>query len=572
MDLWSFLFELAILLGGAFLLGALAQRYKQSPILGYLLAGAIVGPLLFNAEAVNQSAELGVSLLLFSIGLEFSFFRIRQFGRLAIGGGSLQVALTLGCVTLMLIPWFTTAQAVTIGAIIALSSTAVVMRVLVDRSEIDSVRGRSSLAFLLLQDMAIVPLVIMVTLFSPATDRPELGVHILKIIASAGGLGLVLYVGLYKAVPLLLNRQGVFANRELTVLLAIAIGLGASCGAHALGISPALGAFLAGLLLGESPFATQIRADIGAVRTIMVTLFFASVGMLVKPLWFLLHLHWILSAAVSIFILKAAILFASGRLFGLNNRQAMATGISLAQVGEFSFVLATSARQGGVLGSESYDLMISVIIFLMFAAPYMVSLAFPLTDRLLTLFMGRPLTDTLQQQSEKVVPSRAVLVIGLGPAGQAMANHLKERQWTPIILETNPQSRIQAKALGVKIHLGDATNQEVLLHAGLKEVCMAVVTVPDPHTTVEIVEHIHRLRPQLPIAARCRYHRHHSAVKKAGATIVVDEEIHMGHELAHQVVEFMQSASGESMASRLVGQPLEKEVVAAPSTPESDDA
>lgn len=571
MDLWYFLFELSVLLGGAFLLGALAQRFGQSPILGYLLAGTIVGPLLFNAEAVNQSAELGVALLLFSIGLEFSFLRIRQLGRLAIGGGSLQVALSLGCVSFALMPWFPTAQAVTIGAIVALSSTAVVMRMLVDRSEIDSVRGRSCLAFLLLQDMAIVPLVILVTLLSPHTAGMNIGLHILKIIASAGGLGLVLYAVLYKGVPLLLNRQGVFANRELTVLLAIAIGLGASWGAHALGISPALGAFLAGLLIGESPFATQIRADIGAVRTIMVTLFFASVGMLVKPMWFLLHLHWILFAALAIFIFKTVVVFISGRLFGLNNRQALATGISLAQVGEFSFVLATSAHKGGVLGTEAYDLIISVIIFLMFVAPYMVAQAFPLTDRLLAKFMGRPMTDILLRQSEKVEPSRAVLIVGLGPAGQAMAKHLKRRQWMPLILDTNPQSRIQAHGLGVAIHLGDATNQEVLLHAGLKEVCMAVVTVPDPHTTIEIVDHIHRLRPQLPIAARCRYHRHQPAVKKAGATIIVDEEMLMGHELAHQVVEFMQSVSGETMACRLVGQPLEKDTVDDPTVSKADE-
>lgn len=558
MDLWYFLFELTILLGGAFLLGALAQRFRQSPILGYLLAGTIVGPLLFNSEAVSQSAELGVSLLLFSIGLEFSFNRIKQLGRLAFGGGSLQVAATMGCVSLILMPWFDIDQALTIGAIVALSSTAVVMRVLVDRSEIDSVRGRSCLAILLLQDIAIVPLVIMVSLFAPDADQTNMGRHILKIIASAGGLGLVLYIVLYKGVPLLLSRQGVFANRELTVLLAIAIGLGASWGAHALGISPALGAFLAGLLIGESPFATQIRADIGAVRTIMVTLFFASVGMLVKPMWFLSHLHWILSAALAIFILKALLTFGAGRLFGLNNRQALATGISLAQVGEFSFVLATAASQGGVIGSQGYDLTLSVIILLMLVAPYMVSQAFPVTDRILTRVLGQPLANSLQRQSNKLEPSRKVLVVGLGPAGQAVTRHLKEHQMMPVILDSNPQSRTTAYELGVKVHLGDATNEEVLLHAGLGQACMAVVTVPDPGTTTEIVEQVRRLRPHLPIAARCRYNRHQSTVKKAGANIVVNEEALTGHELAHLVVDFMQIESGETIACRLVGQPFEK--------------
>jgi monovalent cation:H+ antiporter-2, CPA2 family len=569
VDLWYFIFELTLLLGAAFFLGALAQRLRQSPILGYLLAGTIVGPLLFNAEAVNQSAELGVSLLLFSIGLEFSFQRIKQLGRLAFGGGSFQVAATLGCVSLLLMPWATVSQAMTIGAIVALSSTAVVMRVLVDRSEIDSVRGRSCLAFLLLQDMAIVPLVIMVSLFSTEAHQTSIAMHLLKVVASAGGLGVVLYVLLYKGVPLLLNRQGIFANRELTVLLAITIGLGASWGAHALGISPALGAFAAGLLLGESPFATQIRADIGAVRTIMVTLFFASVGMLAKPVWFLAHMHWVMAAALAIFIFKAILVFGTGRLFGLNNRQAMATGISLAQVGEFSFVLATAAHQGGVLANATYDLMISVIIVLMFGAPYMVSMAFPIADRLLARVLGRPSAITLQRQSDSIEPSRNVLVVGLGPAGQAVAHHLIERRMTVLILDTNPQSRAKAHELGANIYLGDATNEEVLLHAGLAEACMAVVTVPDPAATIEIVEHMYRLRPQLPIAARCRYHRHLAAVKNAGATLIVDEEAHMGLELAHQVIDYMQKVSGETLACGVVGQPLDQEAAKDPADKEA---
>jgi CPA2 family monovalent cation:H+ antiporter-2 len=559
MDLWYFIMELVMLLGSAFLLGALAQRFKQSPIVGYLLAGTIVGPLLFNAEAVTQSAELGVSLLLFSIGLEFSFQRLKQMGRLSFGGGSLQVATTLGCVCMILLPWHPLPVALTIGAIVALSSTAVVMRVLVDGSEIDSIRGRSCLAILLLQDMAIVPLVLMVSLFSPQATQTGIALHILKVMASAGGLGVILYLLVYMGVPFLLTKQGVFANRELTVLLAVAIGLGASWGAHALGISPALGAFVAGLLLGESSFAAQIRADIGVVRTIMVTLFFASVGMLAKPVWFILHVHWIIATALAIFLLKAVLVAIAGRLFGLNNRQSLATGISLAQVGEFSFVLAAAAHQGGVLASGTFDLIVSVIILLMLAAPYMVAKAFPIADLIIAAILGGPSAANLQLQSNRIEPSRKVLVVGLGPAGQEVVRHLKERQMEPIIVESNPQSRAKAHELGVKVHLGDAANQEILLHAEFGHVCMAIVTVPDPATMITIIEHMRQLRPYLPIAARCRYHRHLAAVKRAGATIIVDEESHVGHSLAHQVVDFMQTTTGESLACRLAGRPPEED-------------
>ncbi len=249
MDLWLFLMELVMLLGSAFLLGALAQRLRQSPIVGYLLAGTIIGPLLFNARAVNQTAELGVALLLFSIGLEFSFQRLRQMGRMAFGGGTVQVTATLLIVALAMAIWLDFQQALAMGAIVALSSTAVVMRVLVDRTEIDSVRGRNCLAILLLQDIAIVPLVLMVSLFSPAAADTSVGLHMLKIGAAAIGLAVLFYILLYHIIPLLLASRGVFANRELTVLLAISVALGAAWAAHAMGISPALGAFVAGMLL-----------------------------------------------------------------------------------------------------------------------------------------------------------------------------------------------------------------------------------------------------------------------------------------------------------------------------------
>ncbi len=563
MDVWYFSMELVMLLGGAFLLGALAQRLKQSPIVGYLLTGTIIGPLLFNAEAVNQSAELGVSLLLFSIGLEFSFQRLKQMGRLAFGGGLLQVGGTLGVVSLLLLYWTPLPRAVTIGAIVALSSTAVVMRVLVDRSEIDSVRGRSCLAILLFQDIAIVPLVIMVSLFSAdSTAQSGIAAHILKVVASAGGLGLILYIIIYKGVPLLLASRGVFANRELTALLAVAVGLGASWGAHAMGLSPALGAFVAGLMLGESPFATQIRADIGVARTIMVTLFFASVGMLAKPIWFLLHLHWIIGAAAAVFILKAGIVFFIIRWFGLSFRQALATGISLAQVGEFSFVLATTARNGDILAGDHFDLMVSVIILLMFAAPYMVTQALPMADRLMKRMRRGGSDRAIKANANLTAVSRKVLVVGLGPAGQEVVRHLLAHQMPPVVIDANPQSRNTARMLGIELHLGDAVREEVLLHAGFGEVCMAVVTVPDPPTVVQMVSHMRELRPRLPIAVRCRYHRHFETIKNAGATIIVDEETRVGHDLAHQIVDFVQDSSGEHLAYRLAGKPADHDTAA----------
>ena len=554
MDLWFFIMELVMLLGGAFLLGSLAQRLRQSPIIGYLLAGTVVGPLISNTSAVNQAAELGVSLLLFSIGLEFSFKQLGRMGRIAFGGGTVQIIGTISIVTLFVMAYVSLPKALTMGAIVALSSTTIVLRLLVDRAEIDSVRGRACLGVLLLQDIAIVPLVLMVSLFAPALPDTSLGFHMLRILASVVGLALVFYLLLYRIAPLLLSHKSLFANRELSVLLAISVGLGATWASHTAGISPALGAFVAGMLLGESPFATQIRADIGSLRIIMVTLFFASVGMLANPLWFIAHFHWVLLAAAAVFIVKTLIIYGVSRLFGLNNRHALATGITLSQIGEFSFVLAATAKSGGVLESNTTNLIISVIIVLMLVTPYLVSLAVPLSDRIVSFLSRRKSGLETREQDEAPEPGSRVLVVGLGPSGRQVVKALKEKKLQPVALDMNPEGRDYARETGISFHLGDAGHEDVLKHSGLSDVCLAVVTIPDPITSTSIVRIIRRLRPDLTIAARCRYHRHSGDLVKAGADMIIDEETSTGELLGKMIIKSIDESSGSTLACRLAGQ------------------
>ena len=419
--------------------------------------------------------------------------------------------------------------------------------------ELDSVKGRACLAILLLQDMAIVPLVLMVSFFSPAAAEMNIGLHILKVILSVIGLTGVFYLLLYHLAPRLLSEDKLFANRELTVLLSIVVGLGAAWAAHKLHISPALGAFVAGMLLGESPFATQIRADIGAIRIIMVTLFFASVGMQAKPVWVVTHLPWIAFVSVMVLMLKTGVIYGVGRLFNLDNRQALSTGITLSQVGEFSFVLAAAARNGGVLTSDTVDLLVSVIIVLMLVTPFLINHADTFAERLLALISHhKPWTADLSSSSQ-TNPANQVLVVGLGPAGQQVVETLMTHGLKPVLLDVNPMSREYASRHGLDLHLGDAGHEEVLMHAGLAKVCMAVVTIPDPHAAVRIVTMIRRLRPRLPMAVRCRYNRHMAALQEAGADIVVDEEITMGNMLSRQIIEHLIDESGALVACRLGG-------------------
>ncbi|MGD8257361.1 MAG: cation:proton antiporter, partial [Desulfobacterales bacterium] len=365
--------EIVLLLTVAFVLGAIAQKLKQSAIIGYLLAGAVVGPLLFNAGAVRQVAELGVALLLFSIGLEFSFSRLRKLGSIALKGGTLQVIISLVLFAILLIPFIDLSKAIAQGAMAALSSTAVVLRVLVDRAAIDSIHGRNALGILLLQDIAVVTLVLLVTVLTKGGSIGEVALHLGKTLGGALILVVVFYTLFYHLVPRILMAQGLFANRELVVLLAIIIALGSVWGAHSLGLSPALGAFLAGMLLAESPFATQIRSDIVSIRTLFVTLFFTSVGMLADPLWLVQHLHWVIVGLLLVFGIKTPIVYAIASFFKNGPVHALSTGLTLAQIGEFSFVLAAAAHEGALIDSDQFALVVSITILSLLMAPYMVS-------------------------------------------------------------------------------------------------------------------------------------------------------------------------------------------------------
>ena len=216
-------------------------------------------------------------------------------------------------------------------------------------------------------------------------------------------------------------------------------------------------------------------------------------------------------------------------------------------------VLAVVSRDGGILGADGFDLVVSVIIALMFAAPYMVGQAFTITDRLLSFFMGRHSAAKLMVAHEKTDMPKRVMVVGLGPAGREVARHLKNAQLEPVVIDINPQSRVVARDMGIKLYLGDASSEEVLLHAHFQNVCMAVVTVPDSMTTIRIVETMRRLKSQLPIAARCRYNRYLGSIYRAGADIVIDEETHIGHDLAHQIVQLMKKGAGLGLACRMAG-------------------
>jgi CPA2 family monovalent cation:H+ antiporter-2 len=543
--------EIVLLLTVAFVLGAIAQKLKQSAIIGYLMAGAVVGPLLFNAEAVRQVAELGVALLLFSIGLEFSFSRLRKLGSIALIGGTLQVIITPILFAMILIPFFDLSTAIAIGAMAALSSTAVVLRVLVDRAAIDSVHGRNSLGILLLQDIAVVPLVLLVTVLTQGGSAGEIALHLGKILGGAVILVVAFYLLFYQLVPRILMTQGLFANRELVVLLAIIIALGSIWIAHSLGLSPALGAFLAGMLLAESPFAMQIRSDIVSIRTLFVTLFFTSVGMLADPLWLVQHLHEVIIGLFLVFGIKTLIIYAIARYFSNGPVHALSTGFTLAQIGEFSFVLAAAAFEGALIDSDQFALVVSITILSLLLAPYMVVNAEKWALLIMTRLFPAKWRSSEQAHMHPTTDQMHVLIIGFGPAGQEVAHALKSQDVHSHVIELNPHTAAKAGQMDLHVHIGDATSSDMLNHIGTRAICAAVITLPDPKTCRDVIANLRLLLPGIPILARSRYHRYKMDLENRGATIVVDEESTVGQTLADNLIALMQKPNQEAMACAL---------------------
>ncbi len=554
VDLWTALLDVLILLLAAMLLGALCERLKQSAILGYLLAGTLLGPNALdwmpNHKAVAAIAELGVALLLFTIGLEFSWRRLRSIGAIALGGGTVQVlltcALTAGvCLTLGLAG----RPALAVGAMVALSSTACVLRLLVNRAEIDGVHGRNALGILLLQDIAVVPLVLVVTALGREGSGSVVGIgwEMGRAVGVAALLVVVLFVVLNYLVPLLLGAREAARNRDLPILLAIVTAVGAAYVSHKLGLSPALGAFIAGMLLAESPFATQIRADVASVRTLFVTLFFSSIGMLSNPAWVLEHWAMVAAVVAAIVFGKAIVISGVARLFRSSPGHAVATGICLAQVGEFSFVLAEVARRGQMIDGSLFDLIVAATVGTLFLTPYLVAAAPHLAAGVGRLSVRGPralhAADETSLQPEGGL-SGHIVIVGFGPAGQRIAEALMQRHKSLlVVVELGAKSADVARTYGLRTYIGDATRTEVLEHVRVGAARAVAVTLPDPAAARQVIEQVRSLSPDTPIVARARYHVYRWELMLAGAPVVVDEEDQVGLRMAWAVRKLLRDAA-----------------------------
>jgi len=542
MDLWTLLGNIVVLLAASLLLGGLLSRFGQSPLVGYLVAGMLLGGpgslhVVGSESEIEAVAELGVALLLFSLGLEFSIERLKKLGMLSLVGGALQVVMTIVAgAGVAYLCGLQAAEAVAVGALISLSSTAVVLRTLMDRNELEMPHGRNSLAVLLTQDIAVVPLAILMTLLAGGGSAAEVAWDTGKLMLMAAALVLGLFL-LNKVAVLVLGALTLQRNRELTIIFAIVTGLGSAWAAHSVGLSPALGAFVAGMLLGSSVFATQVRADVSSLRIVLLTLFFGAAGMVADPVWIFQNWHIVAMVTLAVTAGKLFIIWAIFQLLGQTARVSSATGLCLAQIGEFAFVLGSIGVAGGVVAPETYALIVSVTIVSFFLSAALVPAAPHFGNRVAMLFGAKPVV----YEENTATNGPDVVIIGFGPAGEIAAQPFIDRDYQLTVIDLNRKGVHRAEQLGFHGVVGDATQSDVLEHAHIAQAKAVVITVPHHASAMTILGQVRHLAPHAHVVVRSRYQLHTSDFVAAGAHAVVGDEEQVAASLAGHLSQWLES-------------------------------
>lgn len=515
--------DVLIILIAAMAVVPLFRRLHASAVLGYLVAGGLIGPyglgLIEDVEAMAIPAQFGVVFLLFSIGLSLSIERLRTLRRYVFGLGLAQVlASGVAIWALLRLLGLPSPAALVLGGGLALSSTAVVLQVLIERRELATPQGRVAFAVLLLQDLAVVPLLTLVPLLRGPEARvlPALGMAFLK---AAVVLTVILAAGRILLRPLLraVTRGG---NPELFTGIVLLLVLGIGWLTEQAGLSMALGAFLAGVLIAETEYRPQVEGDVQPFRGALLALFFMTVGMGVN-----LMLAWeraalLLALLVGLLALKAGLLFALGRLFRLSGGTAAAVGLMLAQGGEFGFVLFTIAGREGVLDAEVSQLAVLVVGLSMAVTPLLLGASRRAAHRLERISTG---PGELARETDEL--SEHVVIAGYGRVGQTLGLLLESRGTPYVALDLDPERVAEARRRDLPVYYGDASRMEVLRAAAVERAQAVVITVDEPASAGRTVRLVRRLDPDIPVLARARDLNQCEELTLAGATAVVPEVV-----------------------------------------------
>jgi CPA2 family monovalent cation:H+ antiporter-2 len=532
------LINIAAALIAAFIGGLLARRLGLPTIVGYLAAGVAIGPFtpgfVGDVETISQLAELGVIFLMFGVGLHFSFHDLWTVRDTAIPGavGQMFIATALGFGLTQLWGWPVPAGLV-LGLAISIASTVVLLRGLMDRGLLNTTHGQVAVGWLVLEDLAtVVILVVMPALFAQSGANAWLAIGS-ALLSAAVFVGLMLFAG-SRFAPWLLTRIARTRSRELFILTVVTIALGTAVGsAELFGVSLALGAFLAGVVLGESAVSHQVGAEVLPFRETFAVLFFVSVGMLVNLNYLMANAWHVLALTALIVLGKFALTVALGFFFPRPARTALVVAAGLSQIGEFSFIVGQAGVSLGIMSQDQYSLILAGALLSIMVNPLMFR-AIPHAEAFLQRFPALwQLLDrhgpTPQPPAEKLADH--VVVVGYGRVGEHIVTVLGHLGIPRLVVEVDGGRVVEFEEQGVPTLFGDAANSEILTHTDLKRARALVVTVPDEATAEIIVASAHDLAPQLPIIARAATRPGVERLAKLGARDVIHPELEGGLEV-----------------------------------------
>lgn len=530
--------ELLTVLLASILVIVLFNRLKIPAVVGFLITGIIIGPgglaLVKNPAVINALAEIGVMMLLFIIGIEFSLERLQRIQRYFWLGGSLQVLMTVAVVSLLSrFLGATVEEAITYGFLVALSSTAVVLKLLSDRGQVDAPHGQISMGILIFQDMALVPMLALIPLLAnlQAVSLAALG---RRFLLSLAAVAVVFFVA-RKVMPVIISVIVRTRIKEIFLMSALLACLGMAYLTSSLGLSLALGAFLAGIIISESYYSHQVVSDILPFKDVFNSLFFVSIGLLLdtRLAW---NLGWrVLAVVAGIILLKLGVVFLTIRWLKFNARVSLLTALGLAQIGEFSFVLAGVARENGLLTGQVFQAFVASSVLTILLTPMLMEIGPRLAERIRDR-SGRPVSPGLAS-IEALSLQDHVIIAGFGLNGQNLARVLKETGISYVIIEINPDTFRAGCQSGEPVIFGDASSQVILNEAGLARARALVVAISDPAGARRAVSTARRLNPEIFIIVRTRFASEIEELYSLGANDVIPEEFETSIEIFVRVLE-----------------------------------
>ena len=534
--------DLAVIFAGSLLVILLFHRLKLPALPGFIVAGMILGPnalgLVSDPHRVESLAEVGVILLLFTIGIEFSLSRLKEMGRQVLVGGLGQMGFTVVATVAAGIAFLPSWRvALFLGFLIALSSTAIVLKGLTDKGEIDAPHGRLATGILIFQDLCVVPIMLLLPFLAGTAAGGALG------LAIALGKAVLVVVGVLVAartlVPRALAEIVKTRSRELFLIAVILIGTLTALGTAAAGASLALGAFLAGLVISESDYAHQALAELMPFRDIFISLFFVAVGMLVQLDTVRAH-PWVTFGGVAVIMGGKSLSAAVGpALMGYAGRVALLAGVAVSQIGEFSFVLAEQGRSANLLPNGVYQQFLGVAVVTMLVTPFLLQSGPALLDRLERIIPLDRILPGFRPKGFAPVEdpvSDHVVVAGYGLNGRNLAAALRSINAPYLIVELNAQTVRRARAEGEPAFYGDATREEILRALGIDRARLFVIAISDPAATRSMVRVARGMNPKLHIIARTRYVAEIPELTRLGADVVIPEEFETSIEIFARVL------------------------------------